>query len=211
MLTVAVAGRYMCSVCTVRSFRRRTCRRTISYRSELLALCHADRGPAQRVYGVAFPEKELLKDYQFRMEEAKKRDHRNVGTQQHLFMFHLLSPGSAFFLPNGTIVFNKLIDVRASMTLDALRSLLLALNAEFVALKCCALCFSDTGNLESFVIANIDWNCCPTSFTTGKHLLKHMYFSVHRAALSLKLASYSCQQTSGLKVVSSHADCSLAL
>lgn len=74
---------------------------------------------AQRVYGVAFPEKKLLENYQFRMKEAKKRDHRNVGTQQQLFMFHHLSPGSAFFLPNGAIVFNKLIDVSAALTLNA--------------------------------------------------------------------------------------------
>ena len=65
----------------------------------------------QRVYGIAFPEKDLLKDYQYRMEEARKRDHRNVGTQQQLFMFDRLSPGSAFFLPAGTIVYNTLVNV----------------------------------------------------------------------------------------------------
>jgi hypothetical protein len=63
------------------------------------------------VYGIAFPEKDLLKDYQYRMEEARKRDHRNVGTQQQLFMFDRLSPGSAFFLPAGTIVYNNLVNV----------------------------------------------------------------------------------------------------
>lgn len=63
------------------------------------------------MYGIAFPEKDLLKDYQYRMEEARKRDHRNVGTQQQLFMFDRLSPGSAFFLPAGTIVYNNLVNV----------------------------------------------------------------------------------------------------
>ena len=62
------------------------------------------------MYGIAFPEKDLLKDYQYRMEEARKRDHRNVGTQQQLFMFDRLSPGSAFFLPAGTIVYNNLVN-----------------------------------------------------------------------------------------------------
>lgn len=67
--------------------------------------------PSQRVYGIAFPEKDQMKDFQYRMEEARKRDHRNVGTQQQLFMFDRLSPGSAFFLPGGTVVYNALVDV----------------------------------------------------------------------------------------------------
>jgi threonyl-tRNA synthetase len=45
------------------------------------------------------------------IEEAKKRDHRNVGVQQDLFFFHHLSPGSAFFLPNGGRIYNTLIDL----------------------------------------------------------------------------------------------------
>lgn len=63
------------------------------------------------MYGVAFPEKDLLKEYQYRMEEAKKRDHRNVGTQQHLFYFSPLSPGSAFFQPSGAVIYNALVNV----------------------------------------------------------------------------------------------------
>ena len=66
------------------------------------------------MYGIAFPEKDQMKDYQYRMEEARKRDHRNVGTQQQLFMFDRLSPGSAFFLPAGTIVYNALVNVSAA-------------------------------------------------------------------------------------------------
>jgi hypothetical protein len=45
------------------------------------------------------------------MEEAKKRDHRNVGVQQDLFFFHQLSPGSAFFLPCGGRIYNTLIEL----------------------------------------------------------------------------------------------------
>ncbi|KAK9814754.1 hypothetical protein WJX72_010977 [[Myrmecia] bisecta] len=66
--------------------------------------------PLQRVYGVTFPDKDQMKDYQHRMEEAKKRDHRNVGTQMELFFFHQLSPGSCFFLPNGARIYNTLVD-----------------------------------------------------------------------------------------------------
>eukprot|EP00198_Chlamydomonas_reinhardtii_P006862 XP_001696198.1 threonine-tRNA ligase [Chlamydomonas reinhardtii] len=67
------------------------------------------REPLQRVYGVTFPDSKLLKDYQHRMEEAKKRDHRVVGVQQELFFFHPLSPGSCFFLPHGARIYNNLV------------------------------------------------------------------------------------------------------
>ena len=66
------------------------------------------------MYGVTFPDKDQLKDYQMRMEEAKRRDHRNVGTQMELFFFHRLSPGSCFFLPNGARVYNTLVEVRGA-------------------------------------------------------------------------------------------------
>ena len=68
------------------------------------------REPLQRVYGITFPDDKELKEYQRRIEEAKKRDHRNLGTQQELFFFHPLSPGSCFFLPNGTRIYNSLVD-----------------------------------------------------------------------------------------------------
>ena len=65
----------------------------------------------QRVYGITFPDKDSMKAYQHRMEQAKKRDHRLLGTQQELFFFDRLSPGSCFFLPNGARVYNNLIEV----------------------------------------------------------------------------------------------------
>eukprot|EP00878_Enallax_costatus_P001087 GHUV01001224.1.p1 GENE.GHUV01001224.1~~GHUV01001224.1.p1 ORF type:complete len:714 (+),score=237.30 GHUV01001224.1:1826-3967(+) len=67
--------------------------------------------PLQRVYGITYPDKQQLKDYQHRIEEAKKRDHRNVGVQQELFFFHHLSPGSAFFLPHGGRIYHALIEL----------------------------------------------------------------------------------------------------
>lgn len=66
--------------------------------------------PLQRVYGVSFPSKKLLKAHVSNLEKAKERDHRRLGKQQKLFMFHELSPGSAFFLPHGTIIYNTLCD-----------------------------------------------------------------------------------------------------
>lgn len=66
--------------------------------------------PLQRVYGIAFPDKALLKTWQEFQEQAKQRDHRTVGTRQELFFFHQLSPGSCFWLPHGARVYNKLCD-----------------------------------------------------------------------------------------------------
>lgn len=42
------------------------------------------------------------------MEEQTNSDHRHIGVQQELFFFHELSPGSAFWLPKGARIFNKL-------------------------------------------------------------------------------------------------------
>eukprot|EP00904_Undaria_pinnatifida_P009307 jgi/Undpi1/5506/HiC_scaffold_2.g00785.m1 len=69
-----------------------------------------DNDPLQRVYGVSFPSKDRMKKFNEFQEQAKKRDHRRVGVQQDLFFFHPLSPGSAFFLPHGTRIYNRLMD-----------------------------------------------------------------------------------------------------
>lgn len=62
----------------------------------------------QRIHGVAFPNKQQLKDWLHFLEEAKKRDHQLIGKEQKLWMFDKLSPGSPFLLPHGTIIFNAL-------------------------------------------------------------------------------------------------------
>ncbi len=62
----------------------------------------------QRIYGISFPEKKMLDEYVKRIEEAEKRDHRKLGTQLGLFMFHEWSPGSPFILPKGAIIYNEL-------------------------------------------------------------------------------------------------------
>ncbi|MFA6468945.1 MAG: threonine--tRNA ligase [Bacteroidota bacterium] len=59
----------------------------------------------QRIYGITFPTKQELDDYLFRIEEAKRRDHRKLGTELELF---LLSPkvggGLPIWLPKGTVL-----------------------------------------------------------------------------------------------------------
>ena len=66
--------------------------------------------PMQRVYGTAFFSEKELQEHLHRLEEAKKRDHRKIGRDQHLFMFHPWAPGSAFWLDKGTRLYNTLAD-----------------------------------------------------------------------------------------------------
>jgi threonyl-tRNA synthetase len=75
---------------------------------------NAENESLQRVYGISFPDKKKLAEWKKLMEEAKKRDHRNVGPAQGLFFFHDLSPGSAFFLPHGARIYNGLIELMRS-------------------------------------------------------------------------------------------------
>ncbi|KAK1272434.1 hypothetical protein QJS04_geneDACA012115 [Acorus gramineus] len=70
----------------------------------------SDRESLQRVYGISYPDAKSLKEYLARIEEAKKYDHRILGQNQDLFFFNPLSPGSCFFLPHGTRIYNKLMD-----------------------------------------------------------------------------------------------------
>ena len=63
-----------------------------------------------RIYGTSFPHKEMLEEYLNRLEEARKRDHRKLGKELKLFTLMDEGPGFPFFLPNGMIVKNLLID-----------------------------------------------------------------------------------------------------
>ncbi len=64
----------------------------------------------QRIYGTAFSKKAELDEYLTRIEEAKKRDHRKLGREQGLFMMREEGPGFPFFLPNGMVLKNTLLD-----------------------------------------------------------------------------------------------------
>src|SRR3989454_2110641 len=62
----------------------------------------------QRIYGTAWLTKEELDKYLWRLEEAKKRDHRKLGRELDLFEFHDVSPGAPFWLPNGWTIVREL-------------------------------------------------------------------------------------------------------
>ena len=63
-----------------------------------------------RINGVAFATKEELEEHLHMIEEAKKRDHRKIGREMDLFMMRDEAPGFPFFLPNGMILKNTLLD-----------------------------------------------------------------------------------------------------
>lgn len=62
-----------------------------------------------RIYGISFLSEQQMKEYTTQIEEAEKRDHRKLGQELGLFMFHEWSPGSPFILPKGTIIYNELL------------------------------------------------------------------------------------------------------
>ena len=75
--------------------------------------------PMQRVYGTAFAKDEELKQYLHQIEEAKKRDHRRLGKDLGLFIFHPLAPGAAFWLGKGTTLYNTLADYMREVLVPA--------------------------------------------------------------------------------------------
>ena len=70
----------------------------------------AHNQPMQRIYGTAFFTDGELKTHLARLEEAKKRDHRKLGRELGLFMFHPWAPGAPFWLAKGTTLWNILAD-----------------------------------------------------------------------------------------------------
>lgn len=69
----------------------------------------------QRVYATAFQDKKELEEYLKNIEEAKKRDHRKLGKELGMFMFHPWAPGSPFFTGRGTVVYNELLKYMRDM------------------------------------------------------------------------------------------------
>jgi threonyl-tRNA synthetase len=69
----------------------------------------SERNPMlQRIYGTAWLTQEELDKHFWRLEEAKKRDHRKLGRELDLFIFNEVSPGSPFWLPHGWTIVREL-------------------------------------------------------------------------------------------------------
>ncbi len=63
-----------------------------------------------RIYGTSYPKASELEAYLHMMEEAKKRDHRKLGKELKLFTMLDEGPGFPFFLPNGMVLKNTLLE-----------------------------------------------------------------------------------------------------
>ncbi|SCU82418.1 LANO_0B06150g1_1 [Lachancea nothofagi CBS 11611] len=74
-------------------------------------LGEATNDSLQRVYGISFPDKKLMDAHLKFLAEASMRDHRKIGREQELFYFNEMSPGSCFWLPHGTRIYNNLVEL----------------------------------------------------------------------------------------------------
>ena len=75
--------------------------------------------PMQRIYGTAFFSDKDLQAYLTQIEEAKKRDHRKLGRELGLILFHHWAPGAAFWLDKGTTLYNALANYMRSVLFPA--------------------------------------------------------------------------------------------
>ena len=67
------------------------------------------RNQLVRVYGVTFPKKKMLDEYLTLLEEAKKRDHRKLGTEMEPFTFSTnVGAGLPLWLPKGAALRDRL-------------------------------------------------------------------------------------------------------
>ncbi len=68
----------------------------------------SNRPMLQRIYGVAFENREKLKAHLTFLEEAEKRDHRRLGREMKLFHMQEEAPGQIFWHPNGWTIYTEL-------------------------------------------------------------------------------------------------------
>ncbi|MEL6521767.1 MAG: threonine--tRNA ligase [Pseudomonadota bacterium] len=70
----------------------------------------SSRQQLQRIYGVAFQNRDDLRKYLTFLEEAEKRDHRKLGKEMSLFHMQEEAPGQVFWHPSGWTIFTELQD-----------------------------------------------------------------------------------------------------
>jgi threonyl-tRNA synthetase len=64
----------------------------------------------QRIYGTAWFTETDLRDHLTRLEEARRRDHRKLGKELDLFLFHPWAPGAPFWTDRGTTIYHELVE-----------------------------------------------------------------------------------------------------
>lgn len=68
------------------------------------------REQLQRLYGISFPNKEMLDEHLKKIEEALARDHRKIGQEMELFTFHDEGTGFPFWHANGMVLKNIVVE-----------------------------------------------------------------------------------------------------
>ncbi|MDE0521904.1 MAG: threonine--tRNA ligase, partial [Boseongicola sp.] len=70
----------------------------------------SNREMLQRIYGIAFKNRDGLKRHLHMLEEAARRDHRRIGREMRLFHMQEEAPGQVFWHPNGWTIYTALQD-----------------------------------------------------------------------------------------------------
>jgi len=71
-----------------------------------------------RIRGTAFTQKKELKEYLNLLEEAKKRDHRKIGKEMGLFMYHEWAQGETIWLSKGKVIYEVLREMSSELHLE---------------------------------------------------------------------------------------------
>ncbi len=78
-----------------------------------------ERNPMlQRIYGTSFGSEAELAEHLKLLEQAKDRDHRKLGKELELFMFHEYAPAMPFLMPKGAFVYNELVRFMRELYVD---------------------------------------------------------------------------------------------
>lgn len=78
-----------------------------------------EREMLTRIYAISFPDRKLLKEHLFILEEAKKRDHKIIGPKLDLFSIMEEAPGIPFIHPKGMVIWNRLLDFLRELLLKS--------------------------------------------------------------------------------------------
>ena len=70
----------------------------------------AKKESLQRIYGIVFPEQKMLAEYLEVQKKALENSHLKLGRELDLFSMQDAAPGTVFFHPKGTVIYNELID-----------------------------------------------------------------------------------------------------
>lgn len=144
----------------------------------------------QRVYGISFPTEGQLKEHNRRIEEAKARDHRTIGTNLQLFHFdNIHSPGSCFWLPHGARIYNRLVDfMRENYRLRGYQEVITP------NIFCCDL-WKTSGhydnykeNMYMFTVDEAEWGM--KAMNCPGHCLMFKYMSPSYRQLPLRFADF---------------------